>query len=64
MKRIVEVVVAVIKVHLFMFGLVMCMCETSDFNQQIYVSLAGMTLMLIIVLPVLFRDWRETWRTS
>ena len=52
------------KVIAFMFGLILCMCETSDSTQQIYVSLAGVALMIIAVLPTILRDWRATWRTS
>lgn len=60
MKAVVEAT----KVVVFMAGLVLCMCETSDFANQIYVSLAGVALMIIAVLPTIFRDWRASWRTS
>lgn len=56
--------VGVTKVIVFMVGLILCMCDTYDISNQIRVSLAGMALMIIAVLPTILRDWRASWRTS
>ena len=64
MKHIKGAVAETTKVLIFMVGLILCMCDTRDISNQICVSLAGIALMIISVLPTVLRDWRASWRTS
>lgn len=64
MKRIKKTVTEVMLVVVFVCGLILCMCETSNFTTQVYVSLAGVALMVIVVLACILKEWRETWQMN
>lgn len=64
LKRIRGLCAEAILVFVFMFGLILCMCETSNIEKQVYVTLAGTVLMITTVLYSLLKEWRKPWQMN
>lgn len=63
MKHVFKTVTEGMRVITGFIGLILCASEAADPAKQIYISLAGIALLILAALPGLFEGREGTWNS-